>query len=541
MRKLSGNWLRWSLAAVTAGILAGAFADAKKENRLTPTAKAVEQQAAEGKLAADVEAVLQQSRYKHAHWGLLVVDLESGKTIYQLNPDKLFVPASTTKLFSCACALDAFGPDYRFETPVVRRGEVRPDGTLAGDLILIASGDFTLGGRTLPDGRIAFANTDHTYANGFGNAEWTEPDPLAGLNDLARQIAAAGIRKVTGKVLIDDRLFEHAESTGSGPTRVTPIMVNDNLYDVRISPTQPGQPARIEARPETELVSLDAQVLTVKKGEPLRITLTSLPGNRFIVRGEIPEDAKPQVRVFEVEDPASFARALFIDALKRAGVAVEASPLLGNSPRDLPPREETLKLPRAALLTSPPFREHLKLILKVSHNLHASTLPILVAVKHGKRSLDEGLRLQRDFLAKAGVEVDTISFGGGAGGSRADMVTPRAAVQLLRYMANRPDFPVYFEALPRLGVDGTLAAAVKADSPARDKAQAKTGTLLWRNTMNDRFLLTSKALAGYLTTRSGRKLVFAMFVNNTHIDKMADTRIEGEALGRLCEVFHEID
>ncbi len=541
MRKLSGNWLRWSLSIVAAGLVASACAGLHGPINTHTTANAAENRAARNRWAADVEAVLQQSRYKHAHWGILVVDLESGNALYELNPDKLFVPASTTKLFSCACALDAFGPDYRFETPVVRRGEVRPDGTLQGDLILVASGDLTMGGRTLPDGRIAFANADHTYANGFANAEWTEPDPLAGLNDLARQIAAAGIRKVAGKVLIDDRLFEHAESTGSGPVRVTPIMVNDNLYDVRISPTQPGQPARIEARPVTELVSLDAQVLTVKKGEPIRLTLTSLPGNRFVVRGEIPEDDKPQLRVFEVEDPASFARALFIDALKRAGVAVEASPLLGNSPRDLPPREEALKLPRVAVLTSPPFREHLKLILKVSHNLHASTLPILVAVKHGKRSLEDGLRLQRDFLAKASVEADTISFGGGAGGSRADMVTPRAAVQLLRYMANRPDFPVYFEALPRLGVDGTLAATVKAESPARDKVQAKTGTLLWRNTMNDRFLLTSKALAGYLTTRSGRKLVFAMFVNNTHIDQIADSRIEGETLGRLCEVFHEID
>ncbi|MCS6977288.1 MAG: D-alanyl-D-alanine carboxypeptidase/D-alanyl-D-alanine-endopeptidase [Gemmatales bacterium] len=505
------------------------------------SAQSVEIRSAAEKLAADIEAVLKQPRYKQAHWGILAVDLESGKTLYELNPDKLFIPASTTKLFSCACALDAFGPDYRFETPVVRKGEVSSDGTLRGDLILIASGDLTLGGRTLPDGRIAFVNVDHTYANGFANADWTEPDPLAGLNDLARQVAASGIRKITGRILIDDRLFEHAESTGSGPIRVTPIMVNDNLYDVRITPTQPGEPARIETRPQSPLVALDAQVTTAKKGEPLRITLTALPGNRFVVRGQIPEDSKPQLRVFEVEDPASFARGLFIEALKRAGVEVEASPLVGNTPRDLPSREETLKLPRVAVLTSPPFRENIKLILKVSHNLHASTLPILVAVKHGKRTLDEGLHLQREFLAKAGVEVDTISFGGGAGGSRADAVTPRAAVQLLRYMATRPDFPVYFEALPRLGVDGTLAPAVKEDSPARDKAQAKTGTLLWRNTMNDRFLLTSKALAGYLTTRSGRKLVFAMFVNNTHLEKANDSRIEGEALGRLCEVLYEAE
>src|SRR5262249_17238213 len=150
----------------------------------------------------------------------------------------------------------------------------------------------------------------------------------------------------------------------------------------------------------------------------------------------------------------------------REGIRVKAS--IFETPREeLPEKAGYDKLTRVALFTSPPFSELLKVTLKVSHNLYASSFPLLVAVKNGKRTLDAGLHVQRKFLTDLGVEVDTISFGGGAGGSPADAVTPRATVQLLRALAKRSDYPVLFAALPVLGVDGTLADVVKEDSPAR--------------------------------------------------------------------------
>jgi D-alanyl-D-alanine carboxypeptidase/D-alanyl-D-alanine-endopeptidase (penicillin-binding protein 4) len=490
------------------------------------------------KLSSEIEAVLNEPVYKHAHWGILVVDLESGKTLYEHNADKLFAPASTTKLYSVASALNTFGAEHRFQTPVVMRGNVSANGELKGDLILVASGDLTMGGRTDAQGRIAFKNTDHTYANGGNIAELTEPEPLGGLNELARQVAAAGIKRIRGNVLVDDRLFEAAESTGSGPTRLSPIIVNDNVIDILISPGAEGKPATVKTRPETAAYVVDAQIDTGPSGGEPKIDITMPSSGRLVVRGQIPEGHKPLLRVAEVEDADSFARTLFIEALRRAGVAVDSSPLAPNPAARLPLRAEVEKLPRVALLTSLPFSENMKLILKVSHNLHASTLPLLVAAKNGKRTLEDGMRLQHDFLAKAGVEVETISFGGGAGGSRADCTTPRATVRLLRHMATRPDFAAYEAALPRLGVDGTLAEVVKPDSPARDKVQAKTGTFMWKNTMNNRFLLNSKALAGYLTTSRGRKLAFAMFVNHTHMEKSSDSTREGKTLGRLCEIIY---
>lgn len=493
---------------------------------------------AEESLAEKISAVIHGPDYKQAQWGLLFVDMGSGETVYELNPDQLFAPASTTKLYTVAAALDALGADYRFKTPVVRRGEVDKDGELDGDLILLASGDLSLGGRTGKDGRIAFKDTDHIYAGYYGNAELTEPDPLAGLEELARQVAAAGIRRVRGEVLVDDRLFEKAASTGSGPAQVTPVMVNDNLVDVLVTPGAAGQRAAVTWRPQSAALAVDAQVETVEAGKSGGIRVTAPAPGRLVVRGTIPADSKPKVLISEVEEPASWARTLFIEALRRAGVTVEASPLAANAPAKLPAREAVAQLPAVATLISPPFAESARLVLKVSHNLHASTLPLLVAVKHGKRTLEDGLHLERDFLKRAGVDVDAISFGGGAGGSPADFTTPRATVQLLRYMATRPDFAAYEDALPILAVDGSLAAAAPADSPARGKVKAKTGTYTVRNTLNDRTLLTSKALGGYMTTAKGRRLAFAMFVNKTHLVPPADTSREGKVLGKLCEIVY---
>jgi D-alanyl-D-alanine carboxypeptidase/D-alanyl-D-alanine-endopeptidase (penicillin-binding protein 4) len=488
-------------------------------------------------LSARIATVINATAYKHAHWGLLVSDQVTGEVVYEHNADKLFAPASTTKLYSVATALDALGPDFRFETPIYRRGEV-DSGTLNGDLILVASGDLTLGGRTDDQGKIAFQDNDHTYANGNNKGELTAPDPLAGIKDLARQVAETGIKRVRGDVLIDDRLFEMAASTGSGPTQITPIMVNDNLIDILISPGESGEPATVTWRPQTVTCQIDSRVETVAKAEEPSITVRTSGGNRIVVRGRIPAGRKPILRVVEVESPAMFARALLIEALNAAGVTVDASPLDEPDAEQLPPRDTYSSLSRLATLKSPPFSENAGLILKVSHNLHASTLPLLVAAQQGRRTEAAGLRLQHDFLKQAGVDVDTISFGGGAGGSRADFTTPRATVQLLTYMAKHRAAEIYRQALPVLGVDGTLATAVDSDSAAKGKVRAKTGTYFSHNTMNNRPLLTSKALAGYMESSQGRQLIFAFFVNNAHLEKSDDTTKVSRTLGKLCEIVH---
>jgi D-alanyl-D-alanine carboxypeptidase/D-alanyl-D-alanine-endopeptidase (penicillin-binding protein 4) len=489
-------------------------------------------------LASEIDAVIHRPEYRQAHWGLLVVDAKSGETVYEHNAEQLFIPASTTKLYSCATALAELGPDYKFETPVYRRGNLN-DGRLRGDLILVASGDLTLGGRTTADGKMAFTDSDHIYADGGTKTKLTDTDPLAGLKDLAKQVAAAGVRRIDGDVLIDDRLFAHAHGSGSGPDTLTPIMVNDNVVDVTITPAEKaGEPAAVRMRPEADFLQMDAQVATAGEGKPARLTLEAVGPQRFVVRGQVPVKDKPHVLIYPVDDPAAFARGLFIEALRRAGVEVSASPLR-QPDAELPDREAAKNLPRVALFTSPPFSEAIKVTLKVSHNLYASTLPLLVAAKHGERTLPQGLRLQRRFLKDLDVDVETLSFGGGAGGANADWVTPRTSVQLLRAMARRPEYAVYHDGLPVLGVDGTLADVIPSDSPAKGKVQAKTGTLFWHDTMNDRTILTSKALAGTMTTAKGRELVVALYVNGVPLPRGVKPEREGKALGHLCEIIYQ--
>jgi len=492
-----------------------------------------------------VEAVVNGPDFGAAHWGLLVVDVATGRVVHERDADRLFCPASVTKLFSTAAALADLGGDHRFKTPVVRRGEVGKDGVLRGDLILVARGDPCLGGRTGPDGSLLFEDNDHSYAGGNPDASLVPADPLAGLTHLAREVHAAGIKAISGDVLVDDRLFDHAPSTGSGPGRVAPIVINDNVVDILVSPgAKAGDPAKVRLVPETSFVAADARVETAAEGSgPPSIQVQAVGPRRFAVRGQVPAGHRAVVKTYEVDEPAAFARSLFIETLRQRGVRVLASPLGEDPASALPSKAEVAGLPVVAEYTSPPFREYLKVILKVSQNLHASTLPMLLASHHGATTLERGLRLEGEALARLGVDVKSISFGGGAGGSRSDLVTPRATVGLLRAMAARPDFAAYDAALPVLGRDGTLARAVAPESPARGHAHAKTGTFWVDNALDGRPVLVSKALAGYLETASGKKLAFAFFLNNAPVAAAKGPAHEvaaaaGRKLGKLCEVFY---
>jgi serine-type D-Ala-D-Ala carboxypeptidase/endopeptidase (penicillin-binding protein 4) len=497
-------------------------------------------------LARRVETVLTAPGFQNGHWGVLVVDRKTGQVIFERNADQLFAPASVTKLFSTAAALIDLGPAYRFQTPLVRHGEVDAKGKLQGDLILIAQGDPCMGGRTGPDGTLLFKDEDHTYSSGNLRSEIVATNPLAGLDHLAREVQAAGIREITGDVIVDDRLFAAASATGSGPSRVSPILINDNVIDVLARPAgKVGEPAAVTFQPATQFVAIDAVVETVETGKPATLAVERAGPQRFAVRGQLPLGHTQVVKIAEIDQPASFARALLIEALRRRGVRVAASPLGTNNSADLLPRGEVAKFPRVAEYTSPPFSENARVILKVSHNLHASTLPLLIAARHGERSLAEGLKRQGGILKSLGVEPGTVSFGGGAGGARSDLATPRATVTLLRAMATRPEFAAYDASLPVLGRDGTLAKAVAADSPARGHAHAKTGTYFVENDLDGTTVLTSKALAGYLETASGRSLVFAAFVNNVPLDapkpnrSISDATAQaGRLLGKLCEALY---
>ncbi|TKJ44529.1 D-alanyl-D-alanine carboxypeptidase/D-alanyl-D-alanine-endopeptidase [Candidatus Aerophobetes bacterium Ae_b3a] len=402
----------------------------------------------------------------------------------------------------------------------------------------MASADLTMDGRTTPDGRIAYANMDHTDAgmDGIFEAILTEADPLAGLNELARQVAASGIKHVKGDVIIDNRLFETITSP-AGITR-TPTVINDNIIDFTIRAAKLAEKASVDYGPRTIACQVEAKVDTVSSNKEPQIEITSTSPGRIILRGEVPEGYQPVIRVYGIEDAASFARTLLIEALERTGIEVEAAPLGINPSNKLPESGTYKETERIALLLSPPYKELVKLILKVSHNLGADMTPILIAVENGKKTLEEGLSIEGDIFRKMGIETEAISISDGAGGDRADLISPSAVVQLLSFMHKSPHFQYLYNALPILGVDGSLTHFATPDNAARGKVFAKTGTLISGNLMNDRPIMIAKGLAGYITTAKGRQLAFALYVNNTPMQTLDDLGRIGSEQGRICEVIY---
>jgi serine-type D-Ala-D-Ala carboxypeptidase/endopeptidase (penicillin-binding protein 4) len=481
-------------------------------------------------------AVMNQPRYaEYTQWGIYVADRKTGEAVYDLNSIQRYVPGSTTKLFPAAAALTAYGADFRFETPVYRRGDV-VDGVLDGDLILVASGDITMGGRDRPDGTLAYGNIDHTDANAVpGVATLTDTDPLAGLDALARQVADAGITRARD-VIIDARLWNQMPKDDYV---LSPIMINDNVVDLTTVPATDGDPASFEVRPVSAFYDITTDVQTVAANQPQAVTITSSAPNQIEIQGQIPEGTAPLLQTFQVEDPPAFARTLFIEALVRQGVTIDA-PAVGANPDDRLPASDTYaEADRVALLTSLPFSEAIKVILKVSMNRGADTLVFLLAVKEGQRTFSEGLQAIRPFLEQIGVDPAGVSLADGRGNERADLFSPRSVAALLRGMAAGPNFTAYYDALPILGVDGTEWMSLPSTSPALGKIVAKSGTTVDGDLLNQEYLLLGKASAGYLTTRSGRELVWAVYVNDVLSADLLDLIGVGADIGTIAEAIYE--
>jgi D-alanyl-D-alanine carboxypeptidase/D-alanyl-D-alanine-endopeptidase (penicillin-binding protein 4) len=497
--------------------------------------RALASQAGLQPLPPEIRAIMDHPLYRYARWSIYVADLATGEPLYDHQGREWVVPGSVTKLFPGAAALAAFGPDYRFETPVYRRGAVDGQGALQGDLILVASGDLTMGGRNTPEGTIDYTSIDHTYANAIPGATLTPENPLAGLDDLARQVAASGIRRVGGNVLIDARLFDQMPKDDYV---LSPIMINDNVVDLTVRPAGVGQPATVTPRPETAAYRVQSAVQTVTAGQPLNLTVESPQPGQILVRGQIPVDMPQALRTFQAADPPAFARTLFIEALQRAGVTVAATPTGPNPAAQLPPSGSYAPADRVALLRSLPFSQNLNLIFHVSMNLDADTLVMLLAAKNGQKTFDDGMEQVLAFLRTTPLDPDAISLGDGRGDARGDLFSPYTATQLLRYMATRPDGTVYRDALPLLGEKGTEIDTVPPDSPIRGKASGKSGTTVVGDLLHQRPIILGRGLAGYTPTASGRDLVYAIFVQTVPIADVEAVYTPIKDQGTMLEIIY---
>jgi serine-type D-Ala-D-Ala carboxypeptidase/endopeptidase (penicillin-binding protein 4) len=265
----------------------------------------------------------------------------------------------------------------------------------------------------------------------------------------------------------------------------------------------------------------------------VRSTLVS-PGHVELT-GQVPMGiAPPLLHVYQVEDSAAFARTAFIDALRRTGVTVDAQANGANPSADLPAKGSYASSDQVAAYVSPVFSEYVKLILKVSLNLGANLSICLLAVHAGSTDCGDGLPVEQGFLRDvANVPVEQLALNDGQGASPNDLVTPTATVALLRYLQGRPDFARFRTTLPILGRDGSLAMVVP-DSPAAGQVQAKTGTLVEGDALNNRLVMPSKALAGYIDTSNGQLLAFYLVVNDVPVSSIPEVLQVNTDLGKIA-------
>jgi serine-type D-Ala-D-Ala carboxypeptidase/endopeptidase (penicillin-binding protein 4) len=486
----------------------------------------------ESNLPKEFHPIMDQPKYSHAFWGLYVKDLQTGKELFNLNADKLFSPASTTKLFSIAALLNAFGDDYRFKTPLYATGPIE-NGILQGNLVLVGQGDLTLGGREPNPDTLAFTKLDHIIANEVPGVILTKEDPLTAINTLATQVFEHGVREIRGDILIDDRLFETTEKRGM---ILSPVMINENLIDIVINPAEVGRAANICFRPQVPSYKVINEVKTVGETGPLDIQVNAdSTGKRLIIQGTIPVSKSDIVRTFPILDPKSFAKEALMEALKNKGITMKPS-----TSQQLPHSYDHLN--PLAFWTSPPLSEYAKLILKVSHNLGADLVPLLLASHAGQKTFDQGMRLLGNFVTgDVKISPDAFVFIDAAGGND-NRATPKAELQLLSYMHQKSasQFRHFFNALPILGVDGSLEDFGKQTKGA-GKIRAKTGTGASYNLATGKFFLTTQALAGYIEGKNGHLLGYMLVVNNAAMPSIDDVFAIFEDESELSSLIYEQD
>lgn len=481
-----------------------------------------------------------QDAAAQAFWGLEVYAPARGRTLYTRNARHYFLPASLTKLFTTAAALDLLGPDYRFRTFVGARARIDRAGRLLGNLFFVGGGDPDLGGCSLP-----YTPED----------EEEEPacDPTEILDRLAAQVAARGVQTVTGNLVIDQRFFAAepyppdwavGDLVWGYGAPVRALALADNALTLVVEPGErPNDPGRLTLEPLTHFYRLENRTWTVSRGGETLLWVRRDPGSRVLeISGPVALNHKGREIKLAVEEPGEWIGELFRAALARQGVHVLGRTEVRFAPS--PPFTSTGTAVVPVLLAehlSLPLVAEVTLINKVSQNLHAEMLlrhlgqreppqaalperprrPYQPPPRRADGSTEAGLEVLRAWLANAGIDPADVSLTDGSGLSRRNLVTPQAVVALLRTSESRPWAPLLRSSLPLAGVDGTLEAWGQ-NSTLRGRVRAKSGSLGH-----------TRALAGYLQTRAGETLLFALFLNH-HTLEDAEVQLLFE---RICETL----
>jgi D-alanyl-D-alanine carboxypeptidase/D-alanyl-D-alanine-endopeptidase (penicillin-binding protein 4) len=445
-------------------------------------------------LAKDLGAFLGHTR--SGSWGVMVMSLTRGDTLFQHNASAAMRPASTMKLFTSALVFDRFGTDYQFSTDVLRDGPVGTDGTLRGNVYLRGDGDPALSGRFMDGG------------------------PNAPMDALAQQLVAAGIKHITGDIVGDATAFEDQKVPdgwlnrylgAAYAARVSALSLDENLVWVAVSPGT-GSKAVVALEPATTVIPVVNTARTVG-GSGTNLHIGKRSDGTITVSGSIGRKAGTHRYSYVVDDPALFATGALKAALERKGIKVDGKVRLAQTPSTAT-KVTSLASPTLARMVSAMDRE--------SINHYAELL-----FRNGARGPERNVQgtaatgnqaMHTFFATKVKADTNNLFNADGSGLSTSDRITARSMVQLLSYAHRAPWGPSFHAAMPLAGESGTQRRRMKG-SPAQGNLHAKTGTT------ND-----VVSLAGYVTALNGEVIAFAFIYNGTDrwiakstIDTMGET------------------
>jgi serine-type D-Ala-D-Ala carboxypeptidase/endopeptidase (penicillin-binding protein 4) len=491
-----------ALFALASVVFARTREGARSQQRTGATTDGIAQ------FSAQVNAALAEAHAQKAFWGILVADRDTGKTLYDLNADRFFAPASNAKLFVTSLALSALGPNYRYRTTLESKSPLSSDGHLAGDLILVGRGDPDLSNRVFPFDR---------------KAERSGP-PEKVLAELADAAVAKGLKQIDGDIVADDTYYPYDPYPagwlngdlffGFGAP-VSAIDYNDNIIGVDVVPgAHTGDPVTLAVEPTAARTGFESQVTTGPSGGKSDLAVVRQPGLNFILlRGTVPPGGPAVHLELAMTEPAQTAGDSLKELLEARGVIVQGVVRVQHSPPPVsdaagqpgPPQPQAPAPDRTVLAEhlSPPLLQSIALTNKISQNLHAEMfLREIGRTQYGTASTAAGLYVERNFLHTIGIADGDVVLADASGLSPQDLVTPRSVVQLLLYDKSQPWGADFLSTLPIAGVDGTLQNRFNR-GPATGLIHAKTGSIA-----------NVRGISGYATTLRGQSLVFCIFANN---------------------------
>ncbi len=433
-----------------------------------------------------LDNIFDDPNFFNAHWGVVIQSLSTGEYFYKRNENKNFMPASNLKLFTTALALHQLGPDYTYKTTLYLSGKIRNE-EIKGDLILKGNGDPTISGR---------------FYNG---------DALTLFKNWADSLLNMGIEVINGNIIADDDDFEE-EGLGNGwawddetyyySALTGGVCFNDNCIDIKITPAEKvGKKAIIEIYPLTKYVTILNNIVTVSDDSVTNIDFYRDRNTNIIeCFGTIKKSESTINESVSINNPTKYTAQILKEVFESKGIRVKGQALDND---ELGIERDYQRLKPLFIQISPPLKEIVKVVNKVSHNLYAEQLMKTIGYEKFKfGSFENGFNASKNLLKQMGINPDNLQIVDGSGLSRLNLVTPAQINSLLRFMYQSKYFQEFYESLPIAGVDGTLSRRMK-NTMAENNVRAKTG-----------YINSVRSLSGYVTTADGELLTFVMVANN---------------------------